>query len=141
MPLFFLVGDDILGIPKKDDNQTNPLYVILSGEKRLRFAESKFCGVNNGAKPRSECDEGIWQGVWVAFYRKCYIDSKATEILSHILLRLRLALLLVRFAQPAKVRLRASHSAQNDRLIVCFVICVCFCETFSAVYPHTIKFI
>ena len=51
---------------------------------------------------------------------------QATEFLSHIPLRLRLALLLVRFAQPAKVRLRASHSAQNDRLVVCFAICVCF---------------
>ena len=50
---------------------------------------------------------------------------QATEFLSHIPLRLRLALLLVRFAQPAKVRLRASHSAQNDRLVVCFAICVC----------------
>ena len=39
---------------------------------------------------------------------------KATEILSHIPLRLRLALPLVRFAQPAEVRLRASLSAQND---------------------------
>ncbi len=42
---------------------------------------------------------------------------RATEILSHIPLRLRLALLLVRFAQPAKVRLRkplAVFSAQND---------------------------
>ena len=49
---------------------------------------------------------------------------QATEFLSHIPLRLRLALLLVRFAQPAKVRLRASHSAQNDRLVVCFAVCV-----------------
>ena len=36
--------------------------------------------------------------------------SKATEISNHIPLRLRLALLLVRFAQPAEVRLRAPHS-------------------------------
>ena len=44
---------------------------------------------------------------------------QVTEFSSHIPLRLRLALLLVRFAQPAKVRLRASLFAQNDRLIVC----------------------
>ena len=42
---------------------------------------------------------------------------KATEILSHIPLQLRLALPLVRFAQPAEVRLRSAlvpPSAQND---------------------------
>jgi hypothetical protein len=49
---------------------------------------------------------------------------QASKICSHILLRLRLALLLVRFAQPAKVRLRASHSAQNDMLTACSVIIV-----------------
>ena len=27
----------------------------------------------SNTKPRSECDEGIWLGVWVTFYRKCYI--------------------------------------------------------------------
>ena len=47
--------------------EINTLYVILSGENRLRFAESKFCEVINGAKPRSECDDGIWLGAWVAF--------------------------------------------------------------------------
>ncbi len=52
-------------------NQIKPLYVILSGEKRLRFAESKFCGVNNGAKPRSDSDDGIWLGVSVSCYSKC----------------------------------------------------------------------
>ena len=53
--------------------EINTLYVILSGENRLRFAESKFCEVINGAKPRSECDDGIWFGVWVACHRKCNI--------------------------------------------------------------------
>ena len=53
---------------------------------------------------------------------------QATEICSHILLRLRLALLLVRFAQPAKVRLRSAlvpPFAQNDMLVVCERKCVC----------------
>ena len=48
---------------------------------------------------------------------------QATEILSHILLRLRLALLLVRFAQPAKVRLRSAlvpPCAQNDMPTECW---------------------
>ena len=43
--------------------------------------------------------------------------------------RIRSSVLLVRFAQPAKLRLRktrAFFSAQDDRLIVCLVICVCF---------------
>ena len=54
---------------------------------------------------------------------------QATKILSHILLRLRLALLLVRFAQPAKVRLRSAlvpPFAQNDMLVVCERKFVCF---------------
>ena len=43
--------------------------VILSGEKRLRFAQSKFCGlsVSEQAKPRSDSDDGISEQVWVAF--------------------------------------------------------------------------
>ena len=40
--------------------------------------------------------------------------SKVTEILSHIPAVLRTLLLLVRFAQPAEVRLRASLSVQDD---------------------------
>ena len=53
----------------KAHRPTKPLYVILSGEKRLRFAQSKFCGlsVSEQAKSRSDSDEGIWQRVWVAF--------------------------------------------------------------------------
>ena len=43
--LKFIVGDDILGIPPKPNahHQTNNQPVILSGEKRSRFAQSKFC--------------------------------------------------------------------------------------------------
>ena len=33
-------------------NQITPLYVILSGEKRLRFAESKFCGSSEASKQK-----------------------------------------------------------------------------------------
>ena len=52
---------------------------------------------------------------------------QATEFLSHIPLRLRLALLLVRFAQPAKVRLRSAlvpPFAQNDIQWFYFVVIV-----------------
>ena len=31
----------------------------------------------NGAKPRGECDDGVWLGVWVACQGKCYIPSKS----------------------------------------------------------------
>ena len=38
-----------------------PLYVILNGEKRLRFTKLKFCelSVSEQAKPRSNSDDGI----------------------------------------------------------------------------------
>ena len=49
---------------------------------------------------------------------------QATEISCHIPAVLRTLLLLVRSAQPAKVRLRASHSAQNDIQNFYFVIIV-----------------
>ena len=55
----------------------------------------------------------------------CYIDTKATQTRLEIPLRLRLALLLVRFAQPAEVRLRAAlapPSAQDDIQRFCLVV-------------------
>ena len=67
---------------------------------------------------------------------------QATEICSHILLRLRLALLLVRFSQPAKVRLRSAHVppfAQNDMLVVCERKCVCWRDVEGAV-PYRLFF-
>ena len=54
---------------------------------------------------------------WPAFTNVTF-RWQATEILSHIPLRLRLALPLVRFAQPAEVRLWSAlvpPSAQNDK--------------------------
>ena len=56
---------------KKNNNKINSQPVILSGEKRLRFAESKFHRVRNEVKPRSGSDAGMWLGIWVAFYSKC----------------------------------------------------------------------
>ncbi len=75
-----------------------PLYVILSEENRNAVFVVEVLRVERSerAKPRSERDDGIWLGVSVACYGKCNIDSKATEILSHIPLQLRFALLLVR---------------------------------------------
>ena len=61
---------------------------------------------------------------------ECYIRCRKPPKLQAISLRrYRSSVLLVRFAQPAKLRLRktqAFFSAQNDRLIVCLVVCVCF---------------
>ena len=57
-----------------------------------------------------------WEVWWLAEVDVTF-RWNATEILSHIPLRLRLALPLVRFAQPAEVRLRSAlvpPSAQND---------------------------
>ena len=60
----------------------------------------------------------------------CYIcERKPPKLQAISLRRIRSLLPLVRFAQPAEVRLRASHSAQNDRLIDCFVVFVRFYGT------------
>ena len=69
---------------------------------------------------------GYGWGCWWLVMVNVTSRWQATEFLNHIPPRLRLALLLVRFAQHAKVRLRASHSAQNDMLVVCFAVCVRF---------------
>ena len=43
-PYFYKrVGRPLVAAFLMDKTQRIPLYVILSGEKRLRFAESKFC--------------------------------------------------------------------------------------------------
>ena len=60
----------------------------------------------------------------------CYIcERKPPKLQAISLRRFRSSVLLVRCAQPAEVRLRKTQAfffAQNDRLIVCFVGCVCF---------------
>ena len=47
-----LVGTGVLDGPKKTNayHQIITLFVILSGEKRLRFAKSKFCGLSEANK-------------------------------------------------------------------------------------------
>ena len=56
----------------------------------------------------------------------CYIcERKPPKPQAISLRRFRSLLPLVRFAQPAEVRLRASHFAQNDRLVDGFAVCVC----------------
>ena len=79
-----------------------------------RFSESKFHRVNNEVKPRSESDDGIWQGVLVTFVSMLLSVDKPPRFWAISLRRFGALLLLVRFAQPAEVRLRASLSAQND---------------------------
>ena len=73
-------------------------------------------------------------GLWL----ECYIfDSKSRGLRAISLRRIRSSVLLVRFAQPAKLRLRktqAFFSAQNDRLIGCFVVCVRFGSTKALPY-------
>ena len=73
----------------------------------------------------------------------CYICEKKPPKLQAISLRrFRSLLPLVRFAQPAEVRLRktqAFFSAQNDLLIVCFVVCVRFREHQGAPLPVEMK--
>ena len=66
----------------------------------------------------------------------CYIcERKPPKLPAISLRRIRSSVLLVRFAQPAKLRLRAPHSAQNDRLIDCFVVFVRFRR-----HPSKIRF-
>ena len=50
-------------------NQITPLYVILSGEKRLRFAESKFCGSSEASKQNRGANATMgygWEFWWLA---------------------------------------------------------------------------
>ena len=60
----------------------------------------------------------------------CYIcERKPPKLPAISLRRIRFSVLLVRFAQPAKLRLRktqAFFSAQNDRLFFCLAIIVRF---------------
>ena len=68
---------------------------------------------------------GISFGVSVTFQRKSYICyGKPPKLARRSLRRYRSSVLLVRFAQPAKLRLRktqAFFSAQDDRLIDYFI--------------------
>ena len=67
----------------------------------------------------------------------CYIcERKPPKLQAISLRRIRSSVLLVRFAQPAKLRLRASHSAQNDVLIVRFARCVRFLRDAREVVPY-----
>ena len=100
----------------------------------MRFAESKFCGSSEASKQEpknTSCLAGIWQRVWVACHSGCYFPlvshrnfepypCGATHLASACSLR-----------STAEVRLqnRTRFFAQNDRLIVCFVICVRFFGT------------
>ena len=69
----------------------------------------------------------------------CYIcERKSPKLVTRSLRRFGALLPLVRFAQPAEVRLRktqAFFSAQNDRLIGCLVVCVRFREHQGAPLP------
>ena len=68
---------------------------------------------------------------------ECYIRCRKPPKLQAISLRrIRSLLPLVRFAQPAEVRLRAPHSAQNDRLVGCFAVIVLFLRDAREVVPY-----
>ena len=69
---------------------------------------------------------------------ECYIcERKPPKLQAISLRRIRSSVLLVRFAQLAKLRLRASHSAQNDMLIVRFARCVRFLREARETVPYT----
>ena len=104
------------------------LYVILSGEKRLRFAESKFHRAKSEVKSRRQSAAGIWLKISVAYQRNVTSIQKATQTPSHIpsshsLLGFVSDRRRERLTPSTKLRLRALRSAQNDRLIVRFIKC------------------
>ena len=77
------------------------------------------------------------------FLMGCYIcERKPPKLQAISLRRFRSSVLLVRFAQPAKLRLRKTQAfffAQNDRLIGCFAGRVCFREHQGAPLPVGVK--
>ena len=104
------------------------LYVILSGEKRLRFAESKFHRAKGEVKSRRQSAAGIWLKISVAYQRNVTSIQKATQTPSHIpsshsLLGFVSDRRRERLTPSTKLRLRALRSAQNDRLIAYFIKC------------------
>jgi hypothetical protein len=101
------------------------LYVILSGGRRKRRPKSNFCGlsVSEQAEARAVRRCGIWLEISVACLRDVTfsVESHPNSLPYPI----------VAFAprfflapRSKKLRLRASHSAQNDRLIVRFAFIV-----------------
>ena len=73
---------------------------------------------------------GIWLQISVAYQRNVtFVAVSHEDSLPYPFVafapRFYLAL------RSVKLRLRASHSAQNDRLIDCFVVCGCFWTTFE----------
>ena len=69
---------DHCSFSSNDNNQTNPLYVILSGE---RSSQSNFCGLSASeqAKARGFSRSGIWLKISVAFHRNVTFASASHQ--------------------------------------------------------------
>ena len=118
-------------------SKINVLYVILSGGWRVRpptevevlLRERAARGDDPIQNREALADAGYGcKSRWLAI-GMLHLRKKSPKHQAISLRRIRSSVLLVRFAQPAKLRLRktqAFFSAQNDRLVVCFVGCVCF---------------
>ena len=83
-------------------NGQNPNQTTVCHPERSRSFFERIARKNR--EPLGKRDLATTLG---GFLMGCYIDSKATQICSEIPAVLCTLLLLVRFAQPAKVRLRS----------------------------------
>ena len=97
-----------------------------------RRPKSNFCGLSEANKQKREAfsRSGIWLQISVAYQRNVtFVAVSHGDSLPYPFVafapRFYLAL------RSVKLRLRASHSAQNDRLVDCFIVCVRFWTTFE----------
>ena len=97
-------------------------HVILSGEKRLRFSESKFCGLSLGeqAEPRSNATMGSPNGFgWLSFTNVTFTTKSHRDFEPYPCGARAPWFCFV--IHSAKLRLRAPHSAQNDIQRYCVI--------------------
>ena len=122
MPMVRLVFVLIVGAIHKssasdDNNKTNNQPVILSEVEVLRVERKRT------SKTEEQRDEGISERVWVAFCSKCNIPlASHQKFKPYPTSPNGSCFCLFAYAQPAKVRLRASRSAQNDIQGFCLLI-------------------
>ena len=123
-------------LPKCRKNEIKNQLVILSEEKRLRFAESNFCGLSVSERAEARCvaPQGYGSNFRWLVKGMLHLPQKATETPNHIpsshsLLGFASDRRRERLTPSTKLRLRktqAFFSAQNDIQWFCWSICVCF---------------
>ena len=114
------------------------LYVILSVGRHECRPKSNFCGLSASeqAKARGLSRSGIWLQILVACgWNVTFVKAGHPNSLPYPFVALLLGFVSdrrrERLTPSTKLRLRASHSAQNDMLIVRFAIIVHFWATYG----------